>query len=325
MGNHLDTPGQNFVLGLRITSAIVSNILTNYVLPLILYYIYQYAFLVTASMQFAEGTVIFFTLWVSPKDLGLIDAIEFERLTFHRAAVNDIREVGVNENNILGEENEQEDDRVPRMPSFALRCLYGFVLYTLAYASLTYTEDFFFFWMPFYLDDNFPHAGRLSIWYVVGVALGGMFQTLLSERVQKRSPMLAVCLAIGFLVRYSYFPRHMAMSVLLMSVISLFISKTSTIFGSTIFPELNAQERIHGSREVWAIVTGVVNGIRRMGTTTEQFLMSLLQTKFGWIWVSYFFVFITGFAILFIFPLLLRKIRDLIQRPFIPVEDDQAP
>ncbi|XP_044538758.1 sugar phosphate exchanger 3-like [Gracilinanus agilis] len=324
MGNHLDTPGQNFVLGLRITSAIVSNILKNYVFPLFLYYIYQYAFLITASVQFAEGTVIFFTLWVSPKDLGLVDAVAFERLTFHRAVANDIRDVEVLENNILNGENEQDDDRVHRMPSFAFRCLYGFVLYTMAYASLIYREDFFFFWMPFYLDDNFPQAGQLSIWYVVGVALGGVFQTLLSERVQKRSPVLAVCLAIGFLVRYSYFPRHMALSVLLMSVVGLFIKKTSTIFSSTIFPELNAHGRIHGSREVWAIITGIVNGIRRMGAATEQFLTSLLQNKLEGTWIFYFFVFITVCTILFI-SRLLRKIRGLTQRPFIPIEDDQDP
>lgn len=51
-----------------------------------------------------------------------------------------------------------------------------FLQYSLAYACLKLVNYSFFFWLPFYLSNNFrwkeAEADKLSIWYDVGGIVG---------------------------------------------------------------------------------------------------------------------------------------------------------
>ncbi|KAG3267899.1 SLC37A3-like, partial [Ictidomys tridecemlineatus] len=71
MGNWFWKNGRGVVFGLWSACASVGNILGAFLASSVLQYDYEYAFLVTATVQFAGGIVIFFGLLVSPEEIGL--------------------------------------------------------------------------------------------------------------------------------------------------------------------------------------------------------------------------------------------------------------
>uniref|UniRef100_A0A8C9L7Z6 Sugar phosphate exchanger 3 n=1 Tax=Pavo cristatus TaxID=9049 RepID=A0A8C9L7Z6_PAVCR len=71
MGNWFGKAGRGFVFGLWSACASVGNILGAFLASCVLKYGYEYAFLVTASVQFAGGVIVFCGLLTSPKEVGL--------------------------------------------------------------------------------------------------------------------------------------------------------------------------------------------------------------------------------------------------------------
>ena len=155
------------VFGRWSACASVGNILGACLASSVLQYGYEYAFVVTAAVQFAGGIIIFFRLLVSPKEIGLpgIEAEDFEE-DLHRPLIN-------------GAENEDEADpnysiqegksvtQVKAISFYQACCLPGVIAYSLACACLKLVNYSFFFWLPFYLSNNFgwkePEANKLSI------------------------------------------------------------------------------------------------------------------------------------------------------------------
>ncbi|XP_063497731.1 sugar phosphate exchanger 3 isoform X11 [Symphalangus syndactylus] len=184
-----------------------------------------YAFLVTASVQFAGGIVIFFGLLVSPEEIGLsgIEAEENFEEDSHRPLIND----GENEDEYEPNYSIQDDSSVAQVKAISFYqacCLPGVIPYSLAYACLKLVNYSFFFWLPFYLSNNFgwkeAEADKLSIWYDVGGIIGGTLQGFISDVLQKRAPVLALSLllAVGSLIGYSRSPNDKSVNALLMTV-----------------------------------------------------------------------------------------------------------
>nr|XP_058930896.1 sugar phosphate exchanger 3 isoform X5 [Kogia breviceps] len=196
---------------------------------------------------------------------------------------------------------------------------YGYE-YSLAYACLKLVNYSFFFWLPFYLSNNFgwkeAEADKLSIWYDVGGIIGGTLQGFISDVLQKRAPVLALSLllAVGSLVGYSRSPNDKSINALLMAVTGFFIGGPSNMISSAISADLGRQELIQGSSEALATVTGIVDGTGSIGAAVGQYLVSLIQDNLGWMWVFYFFILMTSCTILFISPLIVREICYLMQR-----------
>lgn len=178
----------------------------------------------------------------------------------------------------------------------------------------------FFFWLPFYLSNNFgwkeAEADQLSIWYDVGGIIGGTLQGFISDMLQKRAPVLALSLllAIGSLVGYSRSPNDKSINALLMAVTGFFIGGPSNMISSAISADLGRQELIQGSSEALATVTGIVDGTGSIGAAVGQYLVSLIQDNLGWMWVFYFFILMTSCTVLFISPLIVRETCSLMQR-----------
>ncbi|KAB1276702.1 Sugar phosphate exchanger 3 [Camelus dromedarius] len=282
MGNWFGKAGRGVVFGLWSACASVGNILGACLASSVLQYGYEYAFLVTAAVQFAGGIIIFFGLLVSPEEIG--------------------------EKKLSLLIMELQVDRE------------GFGMYSLAYACLKLVNYSFFFWLPFYLSNNFgwkeAEADKLSIWYDVGGIIGGTLQGFISDVLQKRAPVLALSLllAVGSLVGYSRSPDDKSINALLMAVTGFFIGGPSNMISSAISADLGRQELIQGSSEALATVTGIVDGTGSIGAAVGQYLVSLIQDNLGWIWVFYFFILMTSCTVLFISPLIVREIGSLLQR-----------
>uniref|UniRef100_A0A8D2CVN1 Sugar phosphate exchanger 3 n=1 Tax=Sciurus vulgaris TaxID=55149 RepID=A0A8D2CVN1_SCIVU len=305
MGNWFGKAGRGVVFGLWSACASVGNILGACLASSVLQYGYEYAFLVTASVQFAGGIVIFFGLLVSPEEIGLpgIEAEENFEEDSHRPLINGIE----NEDEYEPNYSIQEDSTVTQVKAISFYqacCLPGVIPYSLAYACLKLVNYSFFFWLPFYLSNNFrwkeAEADQLSIWYDVGGIIGGTLQGFISDILQKRAPVLALSLllAVGSLVGYSRF----------------FIGGPSNMISSAISADLGRQELIQGSSEALATVTGIVDGTGSIGAAVGQYLVSLIQDNLGWMWVFYFFILMTSCTILFISPLIVREMSSLVQR-----------
>ncbi|XP_044535635.1 sugar phosphate exchanger 3 isoform X3 [Gracilinanus agilis] len=278
-----------------------------------------YAFLLTASVQFAGGIIIFFGLLISPEEIGLpeIEKEESSEDDPCRPLINNESEDHEPNYSI----QEVTTIHQPKAISFYQACcLPGVILYSLAYACLKLVNYSFFFWLPFYLSNNFrwkeAEADKLSIWYDVGGIIGGTLQGFISDMLQKRAPVLAgsLLLAIGSLVGYSRSPNNKAINAFLMAVTGFFIGGPSNMISAAISADLGHQELVQGSSEALATVTGIVDGTGSIGAAMGQFLVSLIQDNLGWMWVFYFFILMTSCTILFISPLIVKEIRSLVLR-----------
>uniref|UniRef100_A0A2K5EWG7 Sugar phosphate exchanger 3 n=1 Tax=Aotus nancymaae TaxID=37293 RepID=A0A2K5EWG7_AOTNA len=303
MGNWFGKAGRGVVFGLWSACASVGNILGACLASSVLQYGYEYAFLVTASVQFAGGIVIFFGLLVSPEEIGLsgIEAEEDFEEDSHRPLING----GENEDEYEPNYSIQDDSSVAQVKAVSFYqacCLPGVIPYSLAYACLKLVNYSFFFWLPFYLSNNFgwkeAEADKLSIWYDVGGIIGGTLQGFISDVLQKRAPM-------ALLAR---------VSSLLDELVRFFIGGPSNMISSAISADLGRQELIQGSSEALATVTGIVDGSGSIGAAVGQYLVSLIRDKLGWMWVFYFFILMTSCTIVFISPLIVKEIFSLMRR-----------
>ncbi|XP_056281107.1 sugar phosphate exchanger 3 isoform X1 [Pseudoliparis swirei] len=329
MGNWFGKTGRGFVFGLWSACASVGNILGAFLASSVLKYGYEYAFLVTSVAQFAGGVVVFFGLITSPKEVGLDSDSEtglsaLEDSDSHRPLISDEEEEDEGaaaagpgrRRQPVPQQDEPTVEETPRAVGFCRAfCLPGVLPYSLAYACLKLVNYSFFFWLPFYLSNNFgwkeAEADRLSVWYDVGGIVGGTVQGLISDFMGKRAPVLVVTLllAMGALMGYSKSPNDQVINGALLAATGFCIGGPSNMISSAISADLGRQEALRGSQEALATVTGIVDGTGSIGAAFGQYLVSLIESKMGWTYVFYFFIVMTGGSIVFISPLLYNEVR----------------
>uniref|UniRef100_A0A671VFT1 Sugar phosphate exchanger 3 n=1 Tax=Sparus aurata TaxID=8175 RepID=A0A671VFT1_SPAAU len=305
MGNWFGKTGRGFVFGLWSACASVGNILGAFLASSVLKYGYEYAFLVTSVVQFAGGVVVFFGLLTSPKEVGLcleseLGPVETDTDSHQPLMSDEEDEVEVEVYARRHHSIQQPDEPLAEPPQAIgfcqAFCLPGVLPYSLAYACLKLVNYSFFFWLPFYLSNNYgwkeAEADRLSVWYDVGGIIGGTVQGLISDFMGKRAPVLAtsLALAMGALVGYSRSPNDQVINAALLAATGFFIGGPSNMISSAISADLGRQDALRGSQEALATVTGIVDGTGSMGAAGGQYLVSLIESKLGWMCVFYFFI-----------------------------------
>ncbi|KAG8138281.1 putative Sugar phosphate exchanger 3 protein [Naja naja] len=213
MGNWFGKAGRGFVFGLWSACASVGNILGAFLASSVLQYGYEYAFLVTASVQFAGGVIVFFGLVISPKEIGLPEiGKEGEGQTAEEDATEPL--ISSHENEDFEEQNytiqASNLSSGTNAPSQAI----GFFRHVACLAS--YCNNFG--WKE-------AEADQLSIWYDVGGIIGGTIQGFISDVLQRRAPVLAISLilAIGSLFGYSRSPNNKPVNAVIMAITVLSI------------------------------------------------------------------------------------------------------
>uniref|UniRef100_A0A8C7ZRU3 Sugar phosphate exchanger 3 n=1 Tax=Oryzias sinensis TaxID=183150 RepID=A0A8C7ZRU3_9TELE len=300
MGHWFGKTGRGFVFGLWSACASVGNILGAFLASSVLKYGYEYAFLVTSIVQFAGGVVVFFGLLTSPKEVGLsleeatgLGPVETETDSHKPLMSDEEEEEQVEAYARRRRSAKPQEDPPPEPPQaigfFQAFCLPGVLPYSLAYACLKLVNYSFFFWLPFYLSNNYgwkeAEADRLSVWYDVGGIIG--------EKYPPGSP------------------NNQLINAVILAVTGFFIGGPSNMISSAISADLGRQEALRSSQEALATVTGIVDGTGSIGAAAGQYVVSLIESKLGWMSVFYFFVVMTGGSIFFITPLLIRETRDL--------------
>lgn len=327
MGNWFGRSSRGFVLGLWSACASVGNIIGALLASAVLDYGYDYAFLVSSTVLFAGGITIFFGLVSTPKELGL--PVPDEMITNQDYTVNITPGAPViesipsdseeDETGHLLKKSVEEPDVVtrPQALSFIQALLLpGVILYALSYACLKFVNYSFFFWLPFYLSGAFGWketvADQISIWYDVGGIIGGTIAGFISDRFQKRTlvviPMLI--LAIPALFIYGNSPNNKPVNAILMTVAGFFVGGVANLISAAIAADLGRQGPIQGNTEALATVTGIIDGTGSVGAAIGQFLVPLIQQKFGWQKVFIAFMVMTFMTGVCILPLFIRECKD---------------
>ncbi|VDD96537.1 unnamed protein product [Enterobius vermicularis] len=191
----------------------------------------------------------------------------------------------------------------------------GVLSYSLAYACLKMVNYSFFFWLPFYLHNNFHWeeavADALSVWYDWGGILAAVLAGVLSDKCRSRTPIVVAMLAIsmGALFAYAKSPKDIVINSLLMAVTGFFIGGPANLVSAAISADLGKAEEIRGSAEALSTVTGIVDGTGSIGASVGQILLPVIQNSAGWSSVFYMFILMIFLTVICLLPLMFKEIR----------------
>ncbi|CAF0825875.1 unnamed protein product [Brachionus calyciflorus] len=308
MGNWFPKSGRGLIFGIWSANASVGNILGALMVASILNYGYHYAFLLSSTVFFAGGILVFFGLIPSPKDIGLADP-DADSDTEHEQEETS-RSDNIEQPLINHEESKP-------IGFFQALFLPGVIMYSLCYACLKMINYSFLFWLPFYLTNKFKWsesvADQISIWYDVGGIFGGIIGGYVSDLIRKRSVVIFFLLtfAIPSLYIFSDSPNNKLMNAFLMSIVGFFIGGAANMISATITADLGKQGPIQGNKEALSTVTGIVDGTGSIGAALGQLFVPLIQSKFNWFYVFYFFIALCILTNLCIVPLFNREAKEL--------------
>ena len=80
------------------------------------------------------------------------------------------------------------------------------------------------------------------------------------------------------------------MNSIYMTIVGFFVGVAANIISGTISADLGRQDAIQGNSEALATVTGIVDGTGSVGAALGQIFVPLIQSRFNWFFVFYFFI-----------------------------------
>lgn len=312
MGNWFSKSGRGLIFGAWSANASVGNIIGALMVANSLKYGYQYSFLITSSVLFAAGIILFFGLVVSPTEIGLPDPNAVEA---SGTAVNESDE----EESEMSEPLLNRETQTEHISFFRAVMLPGVIMYSLCYACLKMINYSFLFWLPFYLSNAFGWeesvADEISIWYDIGGIIGGTLGGYVSDLIKKRSIVIVTLMTLGIpsLFIFSQSSDSKTMNAFLMTVVGFFIGGASNIISATITADLGQQDALKGNSEGLSTVTGIVDGTGSTGAAIGQLLVPIVQNSFDWHYVFYLFIILCFLTNLCIIQLFIRECKELYQ------------
>ncbi|XP_061405752.1 sugar phosphate exchanger 3-like [Lethenteron reissneri] len=331
MGNWFGNKSRGFIFGVWSSCGCIGNILGALLVSTVIGYGYEYTFLVMASLLFSGGIVVFFGMAVSPAEVGLpLASVEEEETSCREASVTwskaseSLPVVDMANQRTYGtppDDGPREGSSIPTekpaLGFFKIVCLPGVAVYALAYACLKLVNYAFFFWLPYYLAYEFSwtqvDASRMSIWYDFGGIIGGAMAGLISDRLGKRAPVIALMLllAVATLACYLNPFSNRVWNGFLLVVTGFFVSGTANLISSAVPADLGQQGTIQGNREALGTVTGIVDGTGSLGASVGQFIVAVIYSRFGWEWVFVFFIVMIFLTLIILLPLVVREIKNI--------------
>lgn len=313
MGNWFGKSSRGLIFGVWGSCTSVGNIVGAYIVAEVLHYGYEYAFLVPAGLMFGGGIVICCSLIPSPKDIGLPEPVDDdpeEQIEEDEPLLSGSEDP---EPAFLGKATDANPhEAIGFIQAF---CLPGVAAYSFAYACLKMVNYSLFFWLPFYLANNFKwpeaEADRISTWYDVGGIIGAVLSGVITDRMSRRSPTVVAMLAVSpfALYGYSLSPNNKTTNALLMGVTGIFVNGAANIISTAISADLGRQKALKGNSKALATVTGIVDGTGSAGAAIGQIIIPLVQNKVGWNPVFYLFMVMMVMTLVFILPIFIHDVK----------------
>nr|AXS78272.1 sugar phosphate exchanger 3 [Anisakis simplex] len=294
MGNWFDNSNRGFIMGLWAACQPVGNILGAILITLILPSGYEYTFAFNSSLMVVGALIVALTIEDSPRRDGLsyqpIDQ-ESNRQTLPSHTADQEGDTG----GINGEESAP-------IGIIEALLLPNVIPYCLCNTCLKFVNYAFFFWLPFYLTEKYKwserEANALSIWYDVGGFAGSVLGGIVSDRLGYRSPVIVLMLFASLIILFLYIGigAWPVLNAIVMTFVGITISGPYNLIVGTICVDLGKQPVLSTNAQAMATVSGLVDGTGSIGSAIGQFIVPIVQTKYGWNNVFYLFIFMNLLA-----------------------------
>ncbi|CAK8684253.1 unnamed protein product [Clavelina lepadiformis] len=322
MGNWFGKSERGLVFGIWSANAPVGNIFGSLIASALIDYGYEIVFLYASFSIFCGGIVMFFGVVSSPLDLGLEDPNK-QPAVFVETQVN----YGATDQRLQEEENSSENEtndkqtlvdqekRQHAINFFKAILLPGVIAYSLAFAFLKMVNYGFFIWLPYYVTNEYGWpdtlADKISIWYDVGNILGGVVAGFISDRSGQRTPTLFAMLICGPFViwGYSVSPNDVTVNSGLLFLVGFFIGGACNVIATAVTADIGKQEAVGKDTQALATVTGIIDGTGSVGAGIGQYLVAVIQRRFGWKSVFYFFMSAVVVTLVCLLPLLVQSFK----------------
>ncbi|OUC44384.1 putative transporter, major facilitator family protein [Trichinella nativa] len=303
MANWFGRGGRGLILGLWSACASIGNIVGAELAAL-------YTFLVNATLLFCGGFVIFFGLVSKPSQLCLPEPTEEEENVADDASSTTTDE----EQDLLGSVTDvKKCNQQKSIPFFKAVLLPGVISYSIAFACLKLVNYSIFFWLPYYLTNNFgwpEHvADHISTWFDWGGIFGGIVGGLISDLIGKRTPVICTQLVFATVALFAYTksPNDMIINALLMGVAGFFCSGPGNLISAAVSADLGRQKEVANNAQAMSTVTGIVDGTGSVGAAIGQLAIPHLQANLGWNSVFYLFICMTAVTVLCLLQLCIKE------------------
>ncbi|KAI6190289.1 MFS domain-containing protein [Aphelenchoides bicaudatus] len=299
MANWFTKNNRGFIMGLWAACQPVGNIIGAVIVSLVQPYGYELTFFINSALIIVFG----FVMWkaISPKPSR-----------------------GYLSNSNSSPENpaieEPEEDDAIHQPISMLNALVlpNVLPYCLCNACLKFVNYAFFFWLPFYLHNNFmwdeAEANQLSAWYDFGGIVGSVVGGMISDRLGHRSPVITTMLvaSLGLLIAYSDAGPNKLVNVILMTLLGVTISGPYNLIVGTISVDLGSQPALAGNSKAMSTVTGLIDASGSAGSAIGQLFVPLVQNSLGWVFVFYLFIVMNFLSALCLLRRFIHDIKDLL-------------
>ncbi|CAB3406137.1 unnamed protein product [Caenorhabditis bovis] len=278
MGNWFGHNARGAVMGAWSSCASVGNIIGTMITSHFLYMGYQFPFLITCSILFLYGILVFMQLPSAPWEVG----------------AQEIQSTNL-ENNI-DDDDDEPTERPPPIGFFKAWLLPGVIAYSLAYACLKLVNYGFFFWLPYYLHSGLhwpeEYADSLSTWYDVGGIIAAILAGAFSDKMRSRTPVVFVMLILSTFALYIYAhsPPTYNWNAFLLAIAGFFVGGPANMISSSITADLGKCEQLCGNSEALSTVTGIIDGTGSIGAALGQWFIPSIQLWFGWNAIFYCFI-----------------------------------
>ena len=204
LGNWFGMKGRGFVLGVWSSCQSVGNIVGALMVNAFIDTGFEYSFLFVSATLAMLSVLIFFTIVNSPEEVGLeVTDTETEKPAAEA-------------------ENEPKVEKVENVVSgglfLAALKIPGVIEYALSYFALKLVNYSFFFWLPYYIHNNFGWtdkvSNKVSAWFDVGGIIGGILGGIVSDFWGHRSPIvfIMVLLSVPSLAGFYKSPNDQGMN-----------------------------------------------------------------------------------------------------------------
>ncbi|CAD5222829.1 unnamed protein product [Bursaphelenchus okinawaensis] len=268
---------RGFVMGLWAACQPVGNIMGALIVSMVVPLGYEWTFLVNSGIIIAFGIILLFSIDNKPP-------VEMEESS---------------------PDLEARVEEVSHEPISMWKALFlpNVLPYCLCNACLKFVNYAFFFWLPFYLHQNFQWdesvANQLSAWYDFGGIVGSVLGGIISDKLGHRAPVITTMLigSVGLLFAYSDAGPNKFINILLMTFLGVTISGPYNLIVGTISVDLGSQPALAGNPKAMSTVTGLVDACGSLGSAVGQLFVPVVQNGLGWKYVFFLFIIMNSLSV----------------------------
>jgi len=166
--------------------------------------------------------------------------------------------------------------------------------YALAFGFFKLTNYVIFFWLPYFLGNNFTpvEANLIAMLYSVGMMPGGIIVGYVSDIFGgRRATVIGVfmCCLIVFLSIFATYSTTLTSTPLLfmLCIMGILVGGPNNIITSAVAADLASHPSVKGNNKSLGTVTGLINGCGSITASIGLLAVGPLQDHFGWssVWV----------------------------------------